>query len=122
MHFRVRKNVIQLIRVNYDAGKGKGVNTVVGSVKLAEPQLPAELQAALTAAEQAEFSEWLSTRYRTEAVREELAALTLAETMAAAERWFEREGDTQAARTTADSVVLQWQSLRRSMAKRGLLD
>jgi hypothetical protein len=51
MHFRVRKNVIQLIRVTYDAGKKKGVNTVVGSVRLNRPELSAELQLALTPAE-----------------------------------------------------------------------
>ncbi len=32
MHFRVRKNVIQLIRIDYDARKKRGVNRIVGTV------------------------------------------------------------------------------------------
>ncbi len=122
MHFRIRKNVVQLIRVRYDAGRKKGVNTVVGTVKLVNPVLTNELQAALTPAELAEFRAWLSSQHRSELLREELTALTLAEAMARATRWFEREGDTQAARIAASEIVVQWQALRRRLAKAGLLD
>ena len=121
MHFRVRKNVIQLIRITYDAGKKKGVNTVVGSVRLNRPELSAELQLALTPDEVAGFSAWLNTRHRADVLREELAALTLVETLTSAERWFEREGDSEVARAAATDIVTQWQSLRRQMAKSGLL-
>jgi hypothetical protein len=121
MHFRVRKNIIQLIRVAYDPSKKKGVNTVVGSVRLGKPDLPAELQLVLTPAEVAEFNAWLNTRHRADILRDELAALTLAETLAHAERWFEREGDSNVARTVATDIFAQWQSLRRQMTKSGLL-
>ena len=121
MHFRVRKNIIQLIRVAYDPSKKKGVNTVVGSVRLGKPDLPAELQLVLTPAEVAEFNAWLNTRHRADILRDELAALTLVETLANAERWFEREGDSNVARTVATDIFAQWQSLRRQMTKSGLL-
>ena len=121
MHFRVRKNVIQLIRVAYDPGKKKGVNTVVGSVRLHKPELSPDLQLALTPTEVAEFNAWLNTRHRADVLREELAALTLVETLSSAERWFEREGDSEVARTAAADSVAQWQSLRRQMARSGLL-
>lgn len=122
MHFRVRKNVIQLIRTTYDAGKKKGVNTVVGTVKLAKPVIAADLAAMLTPAEAAEFDTWLKTQHRADSLREELAALGLAETMASAECWFARTGDSLAARIAAADIVAQWQSLRRVMTKNGLLD
>jgi hypothetical protein len=121
MHFRVRKNVVQLIRVSYDASKKRGVNTVVGAVKLVRPDLSAELQALMSPEEVVEFQNWLTTRHRADTLRDELAALTLADSMADAERWFEREGASQAAWVAATSIVMQWQSLRRRMVKNGLL-
>ena len=92
MHFRVRKNVIQLIRTNYDETKKKGVNTIIGVVKLAKPELSTELRQVLTSEEVAAFEAWINTKHRTNVLREELAALTLAETLNLAEKWFEREG------------------------------
>jgi hypothetical protein len=121
MHFRVRKNVIQLIRIAYDADKKKGVNTVVGSVKLARPELTDELRRSLSPEEVAEFEAWVGTHHRAETLRDELAALTLADTMTRAERWFRRKGGSHAAQATAAEVVGQWQSLRRTLVKNGLL-
>jgi hypothetical protein len=122
MHFRVRQNVIQLIRVTYDSEKKKGVNSVIGTVKLIKPHLSGELQKSLTPEEIVEFEAWLTTRHRADKLRDELAALTLAETMLAAERWFELEGDSDAARQIAAGTLAQWQSLRKVMVKNGLLD
>lgn len=122
MHFRVRKNVIQLLRIQYDASQKKGINNIVGTVKLTNPELSGELRQVLTSAEAEEFHLWLNTKYRTDTLREELAALTLTDTLAHAERWFEREGNTHAARMVATDIVAQWQSLRRQISKSGLLD
>jgi DNA-binding transcriptional regulator GbsR (MarR family) len=122
MHFRVRKNVIQLIRTTYDPGKKKGVNTTVGAVKLARPELSSEVRRELTPEELSEFETWVETHHRTNTLREELAALTLSEAMAQAEKWFEREGDSISARAAAADIVFQWQSLRKLLAKKGLLD
>lgn len=122
MHFRVRKNVIQLIRTTYDEARKKGNNAIIGTVKLAQPELTAELRAALTADEIAAFESWVKTQRRGDALREELAALTAADTMAQAEKWFEREGDSVAARSAARDILIHWQSLRRLFTKNGLLD
>ncbi|MDQ9172262.1 hypothetical protein Q8A64_17770 [Oxalobacteraceae bacterium R-40] len=118
----MRKNVIQLIRITYDSDKKKGVNSVVGTVKLVKPHLSGELQKSLTPEEIEQFEAWLKTRHRADNLRDELAALTLAESMLAAERWFESEGDSDAARQVAAGYVAQWQSLRKVMVKNGLLD
>jgi len=122
MHFRVRKNVIQLIRTIYDAPKKKGVSGIVGVVRLAEPRLDEGLRAQLTADEIAEFELWIATRHRVEMLRSELTVLSLADSMAEAEKWFEREGQSLAARSAATAIVFSWQSLRKRLAKSGLLD
>jgi PHP family Zn ribbon phosphoesterase len=122
MHFRVRTNIIQLLRTKYDPAQKKGINTIVGTVKLIDPELSSELQQKLTPAEVEEFHLWLNTKHRTDRLREELAALTLIDTLANAERWFDREGTSHSARMLAIDIVAQWQSLRRQISKSGLLD
>lgn len=84
--------------------------------------LSTELSKSLTPDELNEFDAWLKTRHRADLLRDELAALTLAESMVAAERWLEAEGNTNSARMIAAGFVTQWQSLRKMMVKRGLLD
>lgn len=122
MHFRVRRNVIQLIRTTYDESRKKGNSAVIGTVKLASPELTDELRRDLTPDEAAEFASWVETRHRANALREELAALTMVETMAQVEKWFEREGNSPAARKAATDIFFHWQALRRLLAKNGLLD
>lgn len=122
MHFRVRKNVIQLVRSTYDASLKRGVATVVGTVGLHRPALSDELRAALTAEEAAEFELWLQTQRRADALREELAALSLSQSMLQASKWFAQAGGTPTARTMAAEIVFQWQSLRRELVAQGLLD
>lgn len=122
MHFRLRKNVIQLIRTTYDESKKKGNNTIIGTVRLSKPMLTDELRMKLTREEISAFETWVNTQHRTEMLREELAALALAETMALAEKWFERESDSNAARIAVRDIVFHWQSLRKTLVNKGLLD
>ena len=122
MHFRLRKNVIQLIRTTYNESKKKGDNLIVGTVKLSNPKLSDELHAKLTADEITAFELWVTTQHHTEMLRAELAALTLAETMLLAETWFEREGQSIAARTAATDIMSVWQNLRRTLTKKTLVD
>lgn len=122
MHFRVRKNVIQLLRVTYDPNKKKGFNTLIGTVKLADPVLSDEIVSLMTEQEIADFNLWLTTKYHLDTLREELAALTLSEQIELAEKWFEREGNSHRAQILANSIFSQWQSLRRQMLKSNLID
>lgn len=123
MHFRVRKNVIQLIRTTFfDESRRKGNNAIFGTVKLGKLELSNELRDARTTEEIAAFENWLKTQRRSDALREELAALTTAETMLQAEKSFDWEGDPVAACTAARDIFYHWQSFRHLFTKNGLLD
>lgn len=123
MHFRIRKNVIQLIRSVYDKTTKKSVATVVGTVRLKRPELTPDLREKLTEDEIASFEDWVAARHRTDLLEQELAALTLANTMAKAQVWFERADEPDPAdRVIAADIVRSWQSLRRALVKKGLLD
>jgi hypothetical protein len=122
MHFRLRKNVIQLIRITYDDTKKKGNNTIVGTVKLSNPVVSDELRSKLTVEELNTFEAWLNTQHRTDMLREEIAALTLAETMVLTEKWLERETDSGRVQAVAHDIVFQWQNIRRLLIKKGLLE
>lgn len=122
MHFRIRKNIIQLIRTSYDANKKRGVNTIVGTVKLANPELSDELHRELTPEEIKAFEAWVNTQHRIGMLREEVAAMTLVETMSLAEKWFEREGNSIAAQALARDIHFHWQAMRKLFVKNDLLD
>lgn len=122
MHFRIRKNVVQLIRTTYDDSKKKGINSIIGTVQLATPALSAALRMQLTAEEISAFEIWINTQHRTNMLREEMAVLTLAETMALAEKWFQRDSDSSATHTVVRDIVFHWQSLRKVLAQKGLLE
>jgi hypothetical protein len=122
MHFRIRKNVIQLIRTTYDKATKKGKNTIVGTVKLDKPELTDDVRGDLSPAEIAEFECWVGTQRQVSALRQELAALTLADTLEQAAAWFQRQDDTDTMRTLAIDIHHKWQLLRRVFAKNNLLD
>lgn len=122
MHFRTRRNVIQLIRTTYDADKKRGVNTVVGTVPLNQPDLPSELAQQLTPQEAAAFGAWVQTQWHLRQLRHELAALSLPETLALATAWFEQNAASINAQAVAEEVVQQMQALRRVLKSKGLLE
>jgi len=121
MHFRVRKNVIQLVRTTYDGATGKPRAQVMGRMSLAAPEVTPELEACLTEAEIAEARAWIGTQHRVAMAREELAALTLAETLDLANRWFARNGDATVSVAVAAQLLPQWQALRRTLKLQGFL-
>src|SRR5690606_26865155 len=108
MHFRARKNVIQLIRTTYDAQKKRGVNTIVGTVRHEAPVLDDDLRALLTTEEIEEFCRWRAHWQRLEELKQELAARTLPESLASAIRWFERQDDSEVCRGVANEILPQW--------------
>jgi hypothetical protein len=123
MHFRIRKNVIQLVRGVYDPSKKKGMAQVIGSVKLDHPHLDEALSEKLTEEERQAFSQWVVTLLRTEQLKAELAALTLTEQMTMATSWFEAQPQNDCALTErAMELVKTWQALRKTLARKGYLD
>lgn len=121
MHFRVRKNVIQLVRTTYDSATGKPRAQVVGRMPLAAPEVTPQLRESLTASEIVEAQSWISTQHRTAMAREELAALTLGETLELANRWFNRNGDATVSAAVAAQLLPPWQALRRTLKNQGFL-
>jgi hypothetical protein len=122
MHFRIRKNVVQLVRNTYDANTKKAVASVVARMPLAEPVLTKEISAILTAKEVEEAKEWIDTQHRVNALHSELAALELADKLVLAAQWFERSADSHLARNAAHQILQSWQRLRVVLKKKGLIE
>jgi len=122
MHFRIRKQVVQLVRMNYDASIKRGRAQVVGSVKLSDPVLPDELREALTPQEIDEFEQWVATQHRSHRLKQELAALSLAEQIDLAKQWFEAEGNSPTAKITADEAQRSWKALRKKLIQLDILE
>ncbi len=120
MHFRLRKNVVQLVRTTYDADRKKPKTAVVGRMPLNQPKLTRELRKKLTEAEIEEVEEWIDVHYRMSSLKEELAALTLPESIAAANRWFSRNADNPAAAAIIPQLLPALQALRKLLRKQGL--
>ncbi len=121
MHFRQRKNVVQLVRTSYNPLTKKPRTKVVGSMQLKQPELTKELRSKLTDDEIAEVEEWINGQFRMNSLKEELAALTLAETISSATRWFSRNTDNPAAAAVALQVLPEFKALRKILRTRGLL-
>jgi hypothetical protein len=121
MHFRLRKNVVQLVRTSYNPLTKKPRTKVVGSMQLKQPELSKELKSKLTEDEIAEVEEWINGQFRTNSLKEELAALTLAESIATANRWLSRNADNPAAAAIALQVLPEFKALRKILRTRGLL-
>ena len=121
MHFRLRKNVVQLIRTSYDPDR-KGPRTkVVGRMPLSRPKLTRELKKKLSEDEITEAEEWIEGQYRLNSLRDELAARTLPESIAAAHRWFTYNADDPAAAAIIPQLLPALQALRKMLRKQGLL-
>ena len=121
MHFRLRKNVVQLIRTSYDVVKKKPKTAIVGRMPLSQPKLSTELKSKLTEAEIVEAEEWIDGQYRMNSLKEELAARTLPESISAAHRWFSRNEDNPAAAAIIPQLLPAIQALRKMLRKQGLL-
>lgn len=117
MHFRIRKNVVQLVRTHYDpASKGPRAE-IVGRVPLDVLEFPAELRAKLTDEEIEQARAWLEHNQRTVLLREEMAARTLAETLAAANRWFLRQDNIGQYSWISDNILPQLAALRKTIKR-----
>ena len=122
MHFRLRKHIVQLVRTSYDPDAKKPRTEVVGRMPLSQPKLSPELISKLTEDEIAEAEEWIDGQYRMNSLKEELAALTLPESISAAHRWFSRNADNPAAAAIIPQLLPTLRALRRMLRRHGLLD
>lgn len=121
MHFRLRKNIVQLVRTSYDRATKKPRATVIGRMPLRQPALTPELKRKLTETEIAEVEAWIEGHHRMNSLKEELAALTLPESISLANLWFARNADNPAAAAIIPQLLPALQSLRKTLRKEGLL-
>ena len=121
MHFRIRKNVVQLVRTSYNPLTKKPRTKIVGRMQLKQPKLSKELKSKLTADEIAEAEEWINGQFRVSSLKEELAALTLSESILAANRWFSRNANNPAAMEIALQLLPAFKVLRKMLRGKGLL-
>jgi hypothetical protein len=113
---------VQFVRTTYDVAGKKARAVVVGRMPLENPGITDELCAVLTDAEVKEAEVWIEGQGRLAKLREELAAMTLAETLALANRWFARQTDSGAAARAAANLLPELQALRRTLKTKGLLE
>lgn len=121
MHFRLRKHVVQLVRTSYNPVTKKPKTVVVGRMPLKQPKLSTELKSKLTEGEIEEVEKWIEGQFRMSSLKEELAALTLPESISAAHRWFARNADNSAAAGAVQQLLPELQALRRMLRNKGLL-
>lgn len=117
MHFRTRKNVIQFVRTTYNRETKKPQAVVVGSIPSGNAVIGDELRSKLSEEEIIQAETWIKQQHHTTLLREELAALTLAETLMLANNWFTRQGDTDAAHIAVVDILPALQLLRKSLNK-----
>ena len=121
MHFRLRKTVVQLVRTLYNPDTKKPRTVVVGRMPLKQPKVSPELKSKLTEDEIVEAEEWIEGQFRTNSLKEELAALTLPESILAANRWFSQNTDNPAAMAIALQLLPAFKTLRKMLRGKGLL-
>jgi len=121
MHFRLRKNVVQLVRTLYNPDTKKPKTVDVGRMPLKQPAVSSELRSKLTEDEIAETEEWIEGQFRVNSLKEELAALTLPESISAANRWFSQNTDNPAAMAIALQLLPAFKTLRKMLRGKGLL-
>jgi len=117
VHFRLRQNVAQCVRTVYDEARKKPRAEVVGTIPLSNPLISDELRAKLTVEELREAQAWVECEHRSALLREELAALTLGETLRAANRWFARQENLSDFQWVSGSIIPELQALRKTLKR-----
>lgn len=115
MHFRIRKNIVQLVRTNYDPQTKKPKTSIVGNMPLAAPIITDKLKGLLSDQEIEEAELWIEHNNRLNLLQEELAALCLADTLNLANRWFKRQGESQAAIIAVENILPELRALRTTL-------
>ena len=122
VHFRYRKNVVQVVRTTYDPATKKPRAEIVGRFLRSDVKPDAESLAGCTPAEVEEVHRWIAGNMKANSVAIEHAARSLSEQIAKAAEWFDTTDDMDSARLLATEVLQQWAQLRSGLRRRGLLD
>lgn len=121
MHFRTRQKVVQLIRTIYDPAEKRPRTVVVGRLSLDKPELSAELRAQLSESEVRETEAWIRNHERTALLREEFAALTLADTLNLTQSWLGRNAEKPEAAAVVSALLPAFHDFRKFLKTSNLL-
>lgn len=122
MHFRLRHNVVQVIRTTYDPSTKKPRTEIVGRLARHEPAVGDDLRRTCSTAEIEEVEAWIANSLRADAVASEHAARTLAEQMERSGEWFAASPAHPGAQQLAAEVQQQWVRLRNRLRRHGLIE
>jgi|GEM_PF-1315378 len=121
MHFRLRNNVVQIIRVTYDPQTKRGKNAIVGRLNKANPVITDELKKGCTEGELSEITQWIQNAQRKHSIQNEHAALTAAEQLQATAAWMAAQTDQAHAQKVYDQIRTAWLKVRQQAASAGLI-
>ena len=121
MHFRIRAKAVQVIRTTYDPGVKGAKSEVLGRIDRETLQPTSELKSACSPRELKEVAAWIEQYRRTEAIKIEAAARTLANQVELASGWFDN-ADAGEARVVAGDLLPVLNRLRARMKRRNLID
>jgi len=122
MHFRYRKNIVQVVRTTYDPARKRPRTEIVGRFLRSDEKPAPEALAECTPAEVEEVHRWIASNMKANSVAIEHAARSLSDQIAKAAEWFDTTDDLDSARLLAMEVLQQWAQLRSRLRRRGLLD
>lgn len=111
-----------MVRTTYDDVGKKPRATVVGRMRLEQPVISDDLRKMLTDAEVREAHAWIEGQHRTQQLREEFAAVTLAESLELANSWIARNKTSPVAAAAVASILPRLQVLRKTLKSGGFLD
>ena len=120
MHFRFRGNNIQVVKTQPDRTSGKAKSVPIGSINRATLAISDKLRRNSSDAELMEIEAWVKRYQAVDDLKYKYAALTLAEQIAAAIRWFETATPVEAYQVVDDTLTATT-ALRKVLSKRGLL-
>jgi len=120
MYFRHRGSSVQIIRAERDPATGKAKTKPVGSFSKDKLDVPDKVRELLSEEELKSVLGWIDAYRPVDALKSELAARTLAETMETAAAWLE-QAEPEAARIVATDMLTAWQRLRRVLAAKNLV-
>lgn len=121
MHFRVRNNIIQIIRTSYDEANKKSKSTILGRLNKNNPVIEDQLRSACSPVEITEIEQWIQHNHKVGLLKAEHAANTLKEHILLANEWFSSCDEDSTAELLASEIQFEWQKLRKTFKKRGLL-
>jgi len=120
MHFRFRGNNIQVVKSKPEGSTGKAKSVPIGSINRATLAISDALRGNCSSTELKEIEAWVKRYQAVDDLKYKYAALTLAEQIAAAIRWFETATPVEAYQVVDDTLTATT-ALRKVLSKRGLL-